>query len=187
VKILLDNFDAIRAEALQVARSKSVQSLLSLSLLRYELAQNSWKPWPEQHYSDGGSQDWTVFPFCHTFPANQPENRKFIETTCEVRVSSPSRARTHTLSLKVCPVTAAVLQSMPNVRTALFSRLGPEVLLEVQRYRLSTLLSFRRLVSLPIAAGLTSPTTCCAATSGSSFRRETYAVPSSRSRWCVCR
>lgn len=87
LQILIDNFDIIREEAMSV---------------------NSWTPWPEDHFSDGGQADWTVFPFMHTFPAFDTSKVKWIESTC-----------TH------CPHTAAVLRQIPDIRTALFSRLGP--------------------------------------------------------------
>jgi len=57
------NFEAIQAEARKVAET-------------------GWKDWPEQHYSDGGLQDWKVFPFVHTFPADDPSATTFIASTC---------------------------------------------------------------------------------------------------------
>lgn len=48
-----------------------------------------------------------VFPFVHTFPACDESRRTWIESTC-------SR----------CPATSALLRRVPNIRTALFSRLG---------------------------------------------------------------
>mmetsp|Transcript_21895 Transcript_21895/g.49501 ORF Transcript_21895/g.49501 Transcript_21895/m.49501 type:complete len:531 (+) Transcript_21895:20-1612(+) len=90
LQILLDNFGEIQREAL-------------------EAVETGWKDWPEEHYSDGGAQDWKVFPFAHTFPADDPARTKFIESTCAA-----------------CPNTAGLLKSLgPLVRTALFSRLGP--------------------------------------------------------------
>jgi len=73
------------------------------------VAETGWKEWPEEHYSDGGAQDWKVFPFAHTFPANDPSKTRFIPSTCAL-----------------CPKTASLLRGLgPLVRTALFSRLGP--------------------------------------------------------------
>ena len=63
LQILLDNFGEIQREAL-------------------EAVETGWKDWPEEHYSDGGAQDWKVFPFAHTFPADDPARTKFIESTC---------------------------------------------------------------------------------------------------------
>lgn len=48
-----------------------------------------------------------VFPFVHTFPACDESRRTWIESTC-------SR----------CPATSTLLRRVPNIRTALFSRLG---------------------------------------------------------------
>lgn len=66
-----------------------------------------WTPWPESHFSRGGAIDWTVFPFLHTFPALDLSKKSYVESTCEY-----------------CPKTAALLERIPNIRTALFSRLG---------------------------------------------------------------
>jgi hypothetical protein len=90
-----------------------------------------WTAWPEKtHYSspdddeedDGESEEkedspypatWTVFPLCHTFPANIVENRTWIGKTCNF-----------------VPRTAALLESLgPALRTALFSRLEPRTTL----------------------------------------------------------
>ena len=91
-----------------------------------------WTAWPEKnHYSspddddegsDGESEGredspypatWTVFPLCHTFPANIVENRKWISKTCNF-----------------VPRTAALLEGLgPALRTALFSRLEPRTTL----------------------------------------------------------
>lgn len=48
-----------------------------------------------------------VFPFVHTFPAHDESRRTWIESTCNR-----------------CPATSALLRRVPNIRTALFSRLG---------------------------------------------------------------
>lgn len=48
-----------------------------------------------------------VFPFVHTFPAYDESRRTWVESSC-----------------KRCPETAAILRRLPNIRTALFSRLG---------------------------------------------------------------
>lgn len=90
-----------------------------------------WTAWPEKnHYSspdddeegDGESEGredspypatWTVFPLCHTFPANIVESRKWISKTCNF-----------------VPRTAALLEGLgPALRTALFSRLEPRTTL----------------------------------------------------------
>lgn len=73
-----------------------------------------WTAWPERnHYSSSTDDEdnpyaaWTVFPLCHTFPANDVSQLKFIETTCSF-----------------VPQTTCILKSIgPKLRTALFSRL----------------------------------------------------------------
>jgi hypothetical protein len=60
----------------------------------------SWTPWPEKHYSDGGKEDWKVFPFVHCFPANNPSCMKWIESNCSK-----------------CPRTASLLKKVRNVST----------------------------------------------------------------------
>lgn len=86
-----------------------------------------WTPWPEtQHYSvsssahaDNPDKPWTVFPLCYCFPANQPQNVTWVETT-----------------QGFCPETCEILKSIKTsdnemvVRTALFSQLAPETTLE---------------------------------------------------------
>lgn len=86
-----------------------------------------WTPWPEtQHYSVSSSahasdpgKPWTVFPLCYCFPANQPKNITWVEST-------------HCF----CPRTCQILKSIETedlglvVRTALFSQLAPETTLE---------------------------------------------------------
>jgi len=84
-----------------------------------------WTAWPERnHYQSDYDQDvdinnsaypasWTVFPLCHTFPANDVSARKWIEKTCNF-----------------VPQTTALLRSLgPTLRTALFSRLEPRTTL----------------------------------------------------------
>eukprot|EP01031_Cornospumella_fuschlensis_P041572 gene41572-50733_t len=73
----------------------------------------TWTPWPEDHFSlnkDEGmnGEDWTVFPLLHTFPAFDPDKSKWIASTC-----------------RVCPETTRILKTLPKLRTALFSKLGP--------------------------------------------------------------
>lgn len=70
-----------------------------------------WTPWPEYHFRDGGVEnDWRVVPFLHTFPATDPSKTRWIQSTC---------AR--------CPATVRALRQLgPVLRTALFSKLGPD-------------------------------------------------------------
>jgi len=97
----------------------------SLKLIAEEASRiPQWTAWPERnHYqSDYDNKadingaypaSWTVFPLCHTFPANDVTKRKFIPLTCGY-----------------VPQTAKILQSFgPWLRTALFSRLEPRTTL----------------------------------------------------------
>lgn len=68
-----------------------------------------WFDWPEQHlYNKERGMSWKVFPFCHTFPANDPSKTQWLPE-----------------SEATCPLTAGLLRRVPGIRTALFSRMGP--------------------------------------------------------------
>jgi aspartyl/asparaginyl beta-hydroxylase (cupin superfamily) len=67
-----------------------------------------WTAWPEDQLYQGSTGDWTVFPFLHTFPATDESKKSWIASTCAY-----------------CPQTCALLKQIPNIRTALFSKLGP--------------------------------------------------------------
>lgn len=71
-----------------------------------------WVPWPEDHFALGddveNSKDWTVFPLLHTFPAYDESKSTWIDSTCAM-----------------CPETTRILKTLPKLRTALFSKLGP--------------------------------------------------------------
>lgn len=100
---LLRNIDVIREESRQIPQ---------------------WAAWPERNHYDSCGQNvddgdgtgsdptiypalWTVFPLCHTFPATDVSQRKFIERTCSF-----------------VPQTTALLRGLGlPLRTALFSRL----------------------------------------------------------------
>eukprot|EP00592_Proboscia_alata_P015297 CAMPEP_0194399636 /NCGR_PEP_ID=MMETSP0174-20130528/126767_1 /TAXON_ID=216777 /ORGANISM="Proboscia alata, Strain PI-D3" /LENGTH=291 /DNA_ID=CAMNT_0039196061 /DNA_START=3939 /DNA_END=4811 /DNA_ORIENTATION=+ len=73
-----------------------------------------WSPWPEEiHYNTETSGDWRVFPLCHTFPAHDLSQKKWIDQTCHF-----------------VPQTTKILKSLGGtLRTALFSRLGPRTTL----------------------------------------------------------
>lgn len=72
---------------------------------------DKWHPWPEDlfdmRYGDG--HEWTIFPFLHTFPALDTARMTWIESTNAL-----------------CPSTSALLKAIPDIRTALVSRLGPK-------------------------------------------------------------
>ena len=91
----------------------------SQQILRHEVASiPRWTAWPEQqhyvHVQDGVAP-WNVFPICHCFPANDPTKLSWIEATCTW-----------------IPRTVQLLQQYagPALRTALFSRLDPNAVLE---------------------------------------------------------
>lgn len=88
-------------------------SNLAIITSEARISSERWIDWPETtHYNSGAEGErWTVFPFCHTFPATDSSATKFINLTCEQ-----------------CPGTVQLLQSSsirPKLKTALFSRLGP--------------------------------------------------------------
>jgi len=89
------NIDVIAEEALRVAL-------------------NPWIPWPEDALNSGNAQDWTVFPFLHTFPVLDESRSRWISST-----------------MAACPKTAALLRNIPNIRTALFSRLDSHTELKI--------------------------------------------------------
>jgi hypothetical protein len=70
----------------------------------------TWVPWPEDHFALTGTntRDWTVFPFLYTFPATDPKSSHWVAST-----------------IAKCPKTAALLRQVSDIRTALFSKLGP--------------------------------------------------------------
>jgi aspartyl/asparaginyl beta-hydroxylase (cupin superfamily) len=72
-----------------------------------------WFDWPEQTlYDKSRGHSWKVLPFCHTFPAYDATKTQWIPD-----------------SEAACPRTAALLRSIPGIRTALFSRMGPKTTL----------------------------------------------------------
>lgn len=96
LQILIDNLDIIKEEYLGIKQ---------------------WIPWPEDHFSDGGGSDWTVYPFLHTFPAYDTANASWIGSTCAQ-----------------CPQTSEILRTLqPHIRTSLFSRLGPNTKISSHR------------------------------------------------------
>uniref|UniRef100_A0AAV1U815 Aspartyl/asparaginy/proline hydroxylase domain-containing protein n=1 Tax=Peronospora matthiolae TaxID=2874970 RepID=A0AAV1U815_9STRA len=75
----------------------------------------TWPFWPEKHYTNGDSE-WRVFPFCYTFPAYDVSKTAWVPATCSM-----------------CPRTTAILKSLSGIRTALFSKLGPNTTLNAHR------------------------------------------------------
>jgi len=86
---------------------------------------SEWTEWPETTLYKGaesddgetaGSADWRVVPLVYTFPADDPTKIAWVEDEC---------AR--------LPLAAKLLRSLPGIRTALFSRLGPGTTLTAHR------------------------------------------------------
>ena len=77
-----------------------------------------YTPWPEANLYNRMDQagDWKVVPLLYTFPANDPRASKWVKANCEQ-----------------CPLTASLLRRIPGVRTALFSRMGPNTRLSSHR------------------------------------------------------
>jgi aspartyl/asparaginyl beta-hydroxylase (cupin superfamily) len=86
-----------------------------LEELRQVHAATAWPDWPEKHYIEGESE-WRVFPFCYTFPSYDATKTTWVD---------------HTTAL--CPRTAEILRNLPGIRTALFSKLGPNTILAAHR------------------------------------------------------
>lgn len=85
----------------------------NIGLIREEvtslLTNNEWTPWPEANLYNGEAQagDWRVIPLLYTFPAYDTSSTKWVGSNC-----------------KLCPKTTELLKSIPNIRTALFSKMG---------------------------------------------------------------
>lgn len=92
----------------------------SIDAMRQEALQIAhWTAWPEQqHYkatSETGEAPWNVFPLCHTFPAHDLTKRQWVTATCAAVPQTVAALRVHLGD---------------TLRTALFSRLDPESVLE---------------------------------------------------------
>ena len=72
--------------------------------------------WPEQNLYDGVGEQWKVLPFLYTFPGNDPTKSVWMDRFCEM-----------------CPETTKLLRAIPGIRTALFSRMGPQTRLSAHR------------------------------------------------------
>ena len=91
-----------------------------------------WTPWPESaHYktsSLGNEKPWTVFPLCHCFPANEPDNFTWVNAT---KVHVPRTCSLLEDALKCCNDGEDESSSGRSyLRTALFSQLAPGSVLE---------------------------------------------------------
>jgi hypothetical protein len=81
-EVPLPSFHAARDVYPQLAVLQTRVNFAAIQREAQKVAETGWKDWPEEHYSDGGLQDWKVFPFVHTFPANDPSATTFIASTC---------------------------------------------------------------------------------------------------------
>jgi len=75
-------------------------------------------PWPESNLYSRKDQngDWKVVPLLYTFPATDASSSKWVGPNCDQ-----------------CPMTTSLLKSVPGIRTALFSRMGPRTKLSAHR------------------------------------------------------
>jgi aspartyl/asparaginyl beta-hydroxylase (cupin superfamily) len=80
------------------------------SILAEARAARRWFAWPERNlYNEEAGHEWRVFPFCYTFPGDDPSKTVWLQ---------PAET--------ACPRTAALLRRIPGIRTALLSRMGPK-------------------------------------------------------------
>jgi len=92
-----------------------------------------WIPWPESaHYktsSQGNERPWTVFPLCHCFPANEPDNFTWVPAT---KAHVPRTCHLLDEALRCCDGGNDDRSSNQSsyLRTALFSQLDPGSVLE---------------------------------------------------------
>jgi aspartyl/asparaginyl beta-hydroxylase (cupin superfamily) len=91
-----------------------LQSLLDARPIIQEEARlaSRWHDWPEDLYNPAEGHQWRVVPFLHTFPATDASKSAWVEA-----------------AVRACPRTAALLKRIPTIRTALFSRMGPNTTL----------------------------------------------------------
>lgn len=77
-----------------------------------------YTPWPESNLYNRSDQsgDWKVVPLLYTFPAYEASASRWVQANCQQ-----------------CPKTTELLQSLPAVRTALFSRMGANTRLSSHR------------------------------------------------------
>uniref|UniRef100_A0A7S2U4P9 Uncharacterized protein n=1 Tax=Attheya septentrionalis TaxID=420275 RepID=A0A7S2U4P9_9STRA len=76
----------------QLVESPTLLTFVSpdhLAILQEEVKRiPQWMAWPETQHSssseDGESIFWTIFPLCHSFPANIASQFKWISKTCSL-------------------------------------------------------------------------------------------------------
>ena len=81
LKILLDNIDILTIESETIRyHCIIIITTIIIIIITFITIISNWVPWPEDHYSDGGGTDWTVFPFLHTFPAIDQSKMSWIQS-----------------------------------------------------------------------------------------------------------
>ena len=86
----------------------------NISVMEKELSDNDfWIPWPEKNLYKNKTYKWDVIPLLYTFPSYNIKKKKWIKETCYL-----------------FPNTVSLLKNIPNIRTALFSKMGPETIIE---------------------------------------------------------
>ncbi|OQR92011.1 hypothetical protein THRCLA_08819 [Thraustotheca clavata] len=98
----------------QLELLRSNYTTIQKEALKAQLS-HDWPNWPEDHYI-GEDGEWRVFPLCYTFPAWDASKTTWVSGTCVQ-----------------CPNTVALLKQIPGIRTALFSKLGPQTTLGAHR------------------------------------------------------
>ena len=79
-----------------------------------ELKNNKiWFPWPEKNLYIKSHYKWDIIPLLYTFPANNENRKTWIHDTCNL-----------------FPKTVEILKKLPNIKTALFSKMGPYTIID---------------------------------------------------------
>jgi len=74
---------------------------------------NYWIPWPEKNLYDNKRYKWDVIPLLYTFPSCDVSKQKWIQKNCDL-----------------FPNTVNLLKNIPNIRTALFSKMGSQTVID---------------------------------------------------------
>ncbi len=104
---------AVFPEIVELCRGHVKGMRKELTALRKQ-ASAPWKAWPETYlYNPVDGDQWTVLPFVHTFPGDDPSKTTWLEGATEA-----------------CPQTRAFLRAVPHLRTALVSVMSPGMCLK---------------------------------------------------------
>ena len=86
----------------------------NIDIIKKELSHNNyWLPWPEKNLYNNKNYSWDIIPLLHTFPSYNIKNQKWIEETSNL-----------------FPLTVHLLKNIPNIRTALFSKMGKKTIID---------------------------------------------------------